>query len=263
MPSPPFPRRVTLRAVSCAVALASTGLSLVIAPPPSGARAVVSSGVVSSGDGPVARPAPRVTGPAIVGRARVVDGDTLDIGGVRVRVEGIDAPEAGQTCTGRGGTPWPCGAAATRQLAAWTRDRPVRCTPHGQDAYGRTLATCRDGDRDLGADLVRAGLAWAFVKYSARYVAEEAAARRARAGVWQGPAQAPWVHRATRWQAAAVTAPRGCAIKGNISRGGRLYHLPWSRWYASVVLDPRRGERWFCSEAEAAAHGWRPASRAL
>lgn len=193
------------------------------------------------------------------GPARVLDGDTLNIGGVRVRLEGIDAPEHGQICGQRGGGTWNCGSAAANTLEKLIGRDLVECTPSGHDKYGRILAFCRAGTRDLNAEMVRTGHAWAFVKYSTLYVSTEAEARAASVGIWQGEADPPWVYRERRWTSAAPVAPEGCAIKGNVSAKGHLYHLPWSPWYDRVRVDVNRGERWFCSEADALAAGWRPA----
>jgi len=199
------------------------------------------------------------------GPARVIDGDTIDISGTRIRLEGIDAPEAGQTCTSAQGQPWDCGTQATRLMLEMTRGRDVECRSHGLDRYGRLLATCFVAGHDINAAMVRFGLAWAFVRYSKAYVGEEAAARQAHAGIWQGPAQPAWEYRAARWTSAAAaipaaqSAPQGCAIKGNVSRAGLVYHMPWSPWYDKVSMDTDKGKRWFCTEAEAQAAGWRPA----
>lgn len=201
---------------------------------------------------------------AIVGPARVVDGDTLDVAGQRIRLEGIDAPEAGQRCPGRygGGVlgPWRCGVAATNALHEIVASQEVACEAREVDKYGRMVATCFLDGRDINAEMVRRGYAWAFVKYSATYIDEEAEARAARAGIWasrQQP-QPPWVYRAGRWASAEQVAPSGCAIKGNISADGeRIYHPPWSPWYDKVRISASDGERWFCDEAEAVAAGWR------
>lgn len=201
-------------------------------------------------------PAPSISGPA-----RVIDGDTIAIGEVRIRLEGIDAPETSQTC-GRPflGT-WPCGQEATSHLALLLRDREVRCDSRGLDLYGRMLAVCTVAGLEVNADMVRSGLAWAFVKYSTRYVALEAEARERKVGIWQGEAVPAWQYRAQRWAAADLEGdqPAGCVIKGNITRIGHIYHMPWSPWYGKTRIEPAKGERWFCTEAEAQAAGWRPA----
>lgn len=198
-------------------------------------------------------------GQEITGTAQVVDGDTIVIGASRIRLEGIDAPEAAQTCKAERLGTWPCGAEATRQLSRLVRDRLVACRHRGLDTYGRILGVCRIGDLDINAHMIRQGLAWAFVRYSTTYVAVEAEARGARRGIWQSPTQPPWEYRSQRWGTAQVSAPRGCAIKGNVTRHGRIYHMPWSPWYAEINMDGESEKRWFCTEAEAIAAGWRPA----
>ena len=124
------------------------------------------------------------------------------------------------------------------------------------------LGVCFTEGLELNADMVRNGMAWAFVKYSTRLVEAEAGARALRIGIWQGEATPAWVWRAQRWSKAAEAAPpatpTGCMIKGNITRSGHIYHMPWSPWYAKTQVEPARGERWFCTEAEAIAAGWRP-----
>ena len=194
----------------------------------------------------------------LVGAARVIDGDTIDIAGTRVRLEGIDAPEIAQTCGRRMLGTWRCGEAATAAMRRLTAEQVLSCDRRGVDKYKRVLGVCFNAGKDINAEMVREGLAWAFVKYSQSYVREEAQARAERVGVWQGEAQPPWEFRAHRWAGAGETAPSGCAIKGNVSRSGRIYHMPWSPWYEKVTIEARRGERWFCSEAEALAAGWRP-----
>jgi endonuclease YncB( thermonuclease family) len=195
----------------------------------------------------------------LVGQARVIDGDTVEIAGRHVRLEGIDAPEMAQTCTDRVGDTWRCGQDAARTLERLMAGNALSCEDKGTDKYGRMLGVCFAGTRDVNAEMVRNGFAWAFVKYSRSYVHEEAEARARKAGIWQGEARPPWDYRAERWAGAEQEAPRGCAIKGNVSANGRIYHLPWSTWYGRVRIDETRGERWFCNEAEALAAGWRPA----
>ena len=189
---------------------------------------------------------------ALAGRAEVIDGDTLAIGETRIRLHGIDAPERAQRCGAGLGD---CGAVATRALAALAGDR-VACTPRDRDRHGRVVAVCRAGGRDLGAAMVAAGWALAYRRYSTSYVAEERAAAAARRGLWGTEFVRPedWRRGERR---AAPPAPEDCRIKGNVSSRGRIYHLPGSRWYGRTRIDPDRGERWFCSAAEAREAGWR------
>jgi hypothetical protein len=72
-------------------------------------------------------------------------------------------------------------------------------------------------------------------------------------------AQPAWEFRETRWAGAEQEAPEGCAIKGNITGNGQIYHMPWSTWYGKVKVEPAKGERWFCTEDEAQTAGWRAA----
>ena len=129
------------------------------------------------------------------GPARVLDGDTLKIGGTRIRIDGIDAPESGQICQ-RGGRPWRCGDAATAQMDSLVGGRDVTCEDRGTDRYGRTIGLCRAGGRDLGSAMVRAGLAMAYTHFSERYVPEERQARAARRGLWSSDFETP---SAWRW----------------------------------------------------------------
>ena len=196
----------------------------------------------------------------ISGSAVVVDGDTIDIDGQRIRLEGIDAPETAQTCLAPDGSPWPCGRAASKALSAMVNSKDVSCDSTGNDKYGRFLGICYADGQDLNAAMIDAGMAWAFVRYSMIYASRETAARASKIGVWQGSAEAPWEYRHKGWQDAGLVAPKGCAIKGNVSHSGQIYHMPWSPWYGKVKVDIDRGERWFCSEADALAAGWRPAA---
>ncbi len=227
------------------------------------ALGVVAATSLAQIDASAARPSP--TTPrlyaTLIGRAEAIDGDTLLVGGIRVRLEGIDAPEAEQLCSQANGREWRCGADAHRVLVRLVAGAVVRCDERGLDKYKRILGVCRVGNLDINAALVRRGLAWAFVRYSRSYVAVEAEARAARVGIWSGTAQPPWDYRAERWSTAEVgsEAPKGCPIKGNVTANGRIYHLPWSPWYGRIRMDGAKGKRWFCSEDEAIAAGWRAA----
>lgn len=192
------------------------------------------------------------------GAARVIDGDTLEVAGVHVRLVGIDAPELHQRCGG-----WDCGGWARDELARLIGARPVACRGAGTDRYGRLLARCDAGQGDLGAALVRDGAAFAYRRYARDYVPDEDAARARGQGLWRPglTVEDPAEVRAESRTAGAAVVPGECRIKGNISAHGRIYHLPGQRDYDSTRIDPARGERWFCSETEARAAGWRPARR--
>ncbi|TCN34076.1 endonuclease YncB(thermonuclease family) [Sinorhizobium americanum] len=189
--------------------------------------------------------------------ARVVDGDTLDLDGRIYRLHGIDAPEAGQDCDEDGGGHWACGKAAIERLEELVLGNDVRCDDRGQDPYGRTIGVCVAAGVDVNARMVREGMAWAFRKYSEDYSSLEDEARGEHVGVWRHETMAPWYYRAHHWDQAAQASPNGCPIKGNISGNGRIYHAPWSPWYAKTKINEKKGERWFCDEAEAVAAGWR------
>ena len=127
----------------------------------------------------------------IVGVARVIDGDTLDLQGKRVRLYGIDAPEGRQSCT-RDGQSWRCGQQATSALSNFIAGRLVRCEQRDIDQYGRIVAVCYAGDDNLNAKMVHEGWAMAYYHYTWRYVSDEVSARLARRGIWAGEVQAPW-----------------------------------------------------------------------
>jgi endonuclease YncB( thermonuclease family) len=130
----------------------------------------------------------------IEGTAYVIDGDTIDVAGVRVRLYGVDAPERDQTCASPTGR-WACGAVATAALRSLVKGRGVQCRAELTDAYQRTVATCWVSGQDIGAYMVRSGNAWAFRRYALGYVAEEQAARAARIGVWVSPTCPAWDYR--------------------------------------------------------------------
>lgn len=101
--------------------------------------------------------------------------------------------------------------------------------------------------------MVREALACSFCRYSSDYND-----RAARVGIWEAQTEPAWDYRAHRWDVALQDAPEGCPIKGNINREGeRIYHAPWSPWYARTKVNEATGEKWFCSEGDALAAGWR------
>jgi len=199
------------------------------------------------------------------GTVRVVDGDTLDVGALRVRLHGVDAPELGQRCTNADGVRWDCGTWAADELRRRIGGRSGRCETVDTDRYGRIVATCTVAGEDVGRMLVTEGLAFAYRKYSMAYDLDEKRAVVAGRGLHAHRFDRPADHRsAARDDRAAESAAPDpdCAIKGNISRSGkRIHHLPGQADYDRTVIRPAQGERWFCSEAEARAAGWRRARR--
>jgi endonuclease YncB( thermonuclease family) len=125
------------------------------------------------------------------GTALVVDGDTITIGGNKIRLNGIDTPEKNQTCR-KAGVTWRCGYEATETLRKWTYTKEVRCIGDTKDRYGRLIANCFVDGYNVNARLVYEGLALAYRKYSKQYVPEEDKARAAKRGMWAGEFVAPW-----------------------------------------------------------------------
>jgi endonuclease YncB( thermonuclease family) len=134
-------------------------------------------------------PVPGAAERVIVGKAWVVDGDTIHVAGLRIRLLGIDAPESAQTCTDADGKIWLCGRVAAHELIRHLAGRRLRCRSPGRDRYRRALAVCAlpDGS-DVNAWLVREGWALAY----GRYRAEEAEAKAAKRGIWASAFIPPW-----------------------------------------------------------------------
>jgi endonuclease YncB( thermonuclease family) len=189
----------------------------------------------------------------------VRDGDSLHVGGLSLRLFGIDAPERGQDCD-LDGKPWPCGTWAREMLVRATEGQTLRCRAVELDRYGRTVATCEAAGDDLGQMMVISGAASAYARYSARYLPEEKLARAAGRGIWGGRMVSPSEWREEH-RSAEGPAPQGCTIKGNVSANGRIFHLPGQRDYAATRINPAKGESWFCTVPEARAAGFRPATR--
>jgi endonuclease YncB( thermonuclease family) len=132
------------------------------------------------------------------GPVRVVDGDTLRIGERRIRLHGIDAPERAQSCTDASGQSYRCGEAATAALTRLLGGRQPACVERDRDSYGRSVAVCAVDGRDLNRAMVAEGWAVAYTRYARDYEGDEAAARRARRGLWQGGFERPDQYRAER-----------------------------------------------------------------
>lgn len=196
----------------------------------------------------------------ISGQASVIDGDTIDIHGQRVRLHGIDAPESSQTCDSTARGTWRCGQEAALALDDFIAGRPVMCLGRSQDRYGRTIARCTVGAIDLNGWLVLNGWATAYRTYSKDYVAAEEQAKAGRRNIWSGGFAQPETYRMAQRPAPQAAPSAGCVHKGNISSSGaRILHSPGQQHYDRTRVDTDAGERWFCSQDEAVAAGWRQA----
>jgi len=211
-------------------------------------------------------------GTPLSGAGRAIDGDSLRVGGYEVRLFGIDAPEAKQTCS-RDGQPWACGLASADQLATLVDGRQVNCIAVGLDRYQRVVARCSVGSRELNRYMVATGYAVAYRRYALDYVSAEESAKATRRGIWSSKFEMPSQYRddggyvidqakPDAW-ARPVSVVRGgrskpqpsgnCRIKGNHSRKGELiYHLPGMPYFSQTVA-----EEIFCTEAQARAAGYR------
>ena len=218
----------------------------------------------------------------VTGLPRIVDGDTVEVAGTKIRLSGIDAPETDQICFDAAGAKVTCGIAARDALQSAFGGKPWSCEITGRDRYGRALADCTADGADVQGWMVRHGHALSFVRYSHAYDSAQYLAQAAKAGIWAGCFVAPWEWRVrskatvllgsvcpTNAQAAllapasAAAAPdAACTIKGNVTRKGEcIFHLPGGASYGAIKMDPSKGKRWFCSEEEAEAAGCRKAMR--
>jgi len=219
--------------------------------------------------------------------AIVRDGGTLQLGNVTYRLDGVDAPPVDQLCIDEHADPWSCGVEAREQLGKLIGNRQIRCDDLGPDPGARKLhvGVCTvEGDTvSLNQQLVRQGFALNLEPaVRGRFKADEAAARDNRQGLWKGcfvgPAQfrqgkkdGPLLggscpaDRETEIRAALfpdqLTMPPGCNIKAKYAVRARVtgnvgvYHLQACRSYPGLTQP----DRWFCSEEDAQAAGFRRA----
>ena len=129
---------------------------------------------------------------AYMGKPRVIDGDTIWIDGTKIRLHGIDAPEANQKCSKKNGRKYRCGLASTQALRTLIGSKPVICKGITYDRYKRVIAVCYSGTVNLNAELVKKGWALAYRRYSKDYVAVEQEARNEARGMWAGEFRKPW-----------------------------------------------------------------------
>ena len=125
---------------------------------------------------------------------RVVDGDTIHLNGEKIRFTGIDTPELKQTCL-KEGVKDPCGIAAKQILIDRIGNNNVECVSEGKDQYKRTLAECFVNNESLSSYLVRSGYAFAYRKYSKKFVPDENYARINNKGMWSMKFDYPWDYR--------------------------------------------------------------------
>ena len=125
------------------------------------------------------------------GRFTAIDGDSLRKGEQEFRLHGIDAPELHQNCTGKDGKSYPCGRTARDHLRSLVKAETLDCDIRETDRYGRFVAECRAGDRDINRDMVQSGWAIAYRRHGTAHADAESAAREAGRGIWQGDLETP------------------------------------------------------------------------
>ncbi len=142
---------------------------------------------------------PTSSADVLKGRASVIDADTIEIHGERVRINGIDAPEGMQTCDDATCKPYRCGQIGSNALDEFlSRSQPVSCSFVERDRYGRFVGICNTASGiDVASWLVRNGHAVDWARYSkGKYSAEQRDAKQRKAGIWQGKFIEPWIWRA-------------------------------------------------------------------
>ena len=134
------------------------------------------------------------SGKTIFGKAKVIDGDTVHINKNKIRLHGIDAPEANQTCN-KGGLIWSCGIESTNFLEEIIGKNKIECITKGMDRYNRFIGICYLDDLDLNSEMVANGWAIAYRYYSSDYVMQEKEAKHQKLGIWSGNFEEPYLFR--------------------------------------------------------------------
>ena len=129
-----------------------------------------------------------------VSHVTVVDGDTIKLGDVKIRFSGIDAPEINQTCVASEGKV-ACGKISRDILITKVTNNKISCTDEGKDFYGRVLGECFVNGESLSRYLVREGFAFAYRKYSDKFILDEEYAKSNSLGMWSMKFQYPWDYR--------------------------------------------------------------------
>ena len=127
----------------------------------------------------------------IIGNARVIDGDTININNNKIRLHGIDAPETKQTCK-LDSVDWFCGKQSTEELKKIINDQSVECTVSDIDIYNRYVAICLVNELNLNQWMVKNGWAIAYRYYSTDYIIEEKYARDNKLGIWKSEFLKPY-----------------------------------------------------------------------
>jgi len=122
---------------------------------------------------------------------KIVDGDTIVLNGEKIRFSGIDTPELKQTCM-KGDQKVFCGKLAKMLLVKKIGNKTPECIREGKDVYKRTLAECFINGESLSAFLVRSGYAFAYLKYSDKFIKDEAFAKKNKLGMWSMKFEYPW-----------------------------------------------------------------------
>jgi endonuclease YncB( thermonuclease family) len=190
----------------------------------------------------------------------VIDGDSIQIGAVVYRLAGIDAPELGQDCDESGHLS-PCGLTAAYDLRKLFKLEKGPITCFIQPAENTPIATCMVDDRDISDLMLKGGYVTAIDGGSPHYAAAEHLARNARLGIWSGTFLAPREWRDGKRLPAereSGTGKAACRIKGTVTAGGgRFYYTPLDDGFDAIAIDPKLGERLFCSDDEARQAGWK------
>jgi endonuclease YncB( thermonuclease family) len=225
--------------------------------------------------------------PGWAASAIVKDANNIQVGDVTYRLDGIDAPELDQTCIDDQADPWTCGVETREQLTKLISGKPVHCDDLGLDKIFKKrhigLCTVEGEATSLNQELVRQGFALDFEPSAkGRFLQDEAGARDARLGLWKGCFVAPQEFRLGQKDGSLhgaacrtdrdrqirealfpedIAMPSDCSIKGKFAARARvtgnvgIYHLRACPSYPAIT----KPDRWFCSEDDAQAAGFRRA----
>jgi len=122
---------------------------------------------------------------------KIIDGDTIILNDEKIRFSGIDTPELKQTCL-QGDQEVACGKSAKMILVKKIGNNTPECISEGKDVYKRTLAECFVNGESLSSFLVRSGYAFAYRKYSKKFIKDEEFAKANKLGMWAMTFQYPW-----------------------------------------------------------------------